>query len=203
MERLLRTARTLGRRACPGKTGRHLPSVWLITDPSRLADPCAVALRLPRGAGVIYRAFGASDAMTTAQSLAAIARRRGLILLIGADEALARAVGADGMHLPERLVGRARALRRRHPCWLITGAAHSSVALRRADRAGLDAALVSVVFASRSASAGEPMGPVRLAGMVRRATTPVIALGGVNNKTAPRLLATGAVGLAAVEGLSA
>jgi thiamine-phosphate pyrophosphorylase len=169
----------------------------------RLGDPVAAARRLPPGAGVIYRAFGAADALATATALKTVARRRGLTLLIGADEALALAVGAHGLHLPERLLGLGRSLRARHPGWVVTGAAHSGLALRRAQRAGCVAALISPVFPSRSPSAGPALGQARLALLARRLAIPVIALGGVNNKTAPGLVRTGAYGLAAVEGLSA
>lgn len=132
-------------------------------------------------------------------ALARIARARGLILLIGLDEALAAQVGADGVHLPERALGQARRIRMRHPRWLITGAAHSLRAARRAKGRGLDAALVSPVFASRSPSAGRPLGVMRFSAIARRAGLPVIALGGVNARTARRLADTGAWGLAAVD----
>ena len=46
------------------------------------------------------------------------------------------------------------------------------------------------------------MGPLRLAALVRAAGGPVYALGGINTKNARRLLASGVVGLAAVDGLS-
>ena len=178
-----------------------MPALWLLTDPYRLPDPVAAASRLPRGSGVIYRTFGRPDAPQVALALRRLTRARGLRLLVGADEALARACRADGIHLPERMIGRARAIRARHPTWLITAAAHSGRALFAARRANVDAALLSVVFASASRSAAPPMGPVRFARLARAAGVPVIALGGVNNETAPRLLATGAAGLAAIEGL--
>jgi thiamine monophosphate synthase len=41
---------------------------------------------------------------------------------------------------------------------------------------------------------------VRFAALVRTAKAPVIALGGVNRTTAPRLIGTGATGLAAIDG---
>lgn len=113
---------------------------------------------------------------------------------------MARAVGADGVHLPERLAHRAMALRRAHPSWIVTSAAHS-LAAARASRA--DAVVLSVAFPSRSASAGPALGPLRLAGRARAAGRPAYALGGVNERTARRLLATGIIGLAAVEGLEA
>lgn len=182
--------------------GKPLPRLWLVTDPARTPDPEALASRLPRGAGIIFRAFGAADATEQGLRLRRIAWRRGLVLLVGADPALARACRADGVHLPERMACQARALKRAQPRWRITAAAHSPAAARAADRAGCEAALVSPVFASNSPSAGRPIGRARLAALVRAASLPVVALGGVNAKTARGLSATGVAGLAMVEGLS-
>jgi thiamine-phosphate pyrophosphorylase len=103
------------------------------------------------------------------------------------------------VHLPERLAHRAGPLKRAQPGWIVTAAAHS---LRAARIPGPDAVVVSAAFRSRSASAGPPLGPVRLALLVRQTGRPAYALGGVNNKTARRLLDAGLVGLAAVEGLT-
>ena len=120
-------------------------------------------------------------------------------LLIGADAALARAVGADGVHLPERLAHRAAALKRAHPGWIVTSAAHS-LAAARASRA--DAVVMSVALPSPSGSAaGRALGPIRLAQRIRAAGRAAYALGGINETTARRLLASGAIGLAAVDGL--
>ena len=44
------------------------------------------------------------------------------------------------------------------------------------------------------------MGVLRLAKVARQGKVALIALGGVNDKTAPRLISTGVYGLAAVEG---
>jgi len=147
----------------------------------------------------VFRAFGAADAEAQAQRLKAIARSRGLKLLVGADAELAARIGADGLHLPERLAHQAPRLRRAG--WIVTCAAHSLMAARRAKAAGADAAVVSAVFPSASPSAGAPIGPVRLAMLTRRAGLPVYALGGLTNKTARRLMDAGLVGLAAVDGL--
>jgi len=197
----MRTARTLSRNASsfkPGVGGRRLPPLILVTDPDRTPDPVALAGRLPRGCGVIFRGFGREGARDTALRLAAVARRRGLVLLIGADAP--RAPGA-GAHLPERMAHRAAALKRARPNVLVTVAAHSRPALVRARRAGADAALLSTVFESRSPLAGRPLGPLRFAALARRAGLPVYALGGVETKNAPRLKGSGAAGLAMVEGL--
>ena len=173
-----------------------------MTDPARVPQPEAVAERLPAGSAIVFRAFGARDAVDRGRRLVAIARRRGLLLLAGADPALARAIGADGVHLPERLAGMAGRVRRRRPGLVVTAAAHDARAIRRAFAAGADAVVVSPVFESRSPSAGRPLGPVRFAALVRTAKGPVYALGGIDAATARRLLGSGAVGVAAVEALA-
>lgn len=191
-----RTARLLPARR---RLRKALPSLLLFTDPQRTPDPVAAALRLPRGAGVVYRSFGAADAEAVARRLKALAAARGLILLIGQDAALARRIGAHGVHLPQRLSHRAGPLKRANPGWIVTAAAHSLAAARIS---ASDAVVISAVFPSNSASAGAPLGPVRLAALARAAGRPVYALGGVNQKTARRLLDAGLVGLAGVEGLA-
>ena len=193
----LRASAKLARRPW-GAAARRLPTLLFMTDPARTPFPEAVAERLPRGSGVVFRAFDGFDAIETGRRLKAVARRRGLLLLAGADPALARAVGADGVHLPERLAHRARALRRAHPGWVVTAAAHSGQAIARAARFGAQAVLVSPVFESLSPSAGPPLTALKFAALARRAKLPVYALGGVDEKTAPRLLGSGAVGIAAV-----
>ena len=192
-----RTARLLPARR---RLRKPLPALLFFTDPQRTPDLAATAERLPRGAAIVYRHFGAADAEAQGRRLLAIARRRGLQLLVGQDTALARRIGADGVHLPERIAHSAPALKRAHPHWLITSAAHSDQA---ALASGADAVVLSVALpsSSPSASSGRAMGPVRLAARVRLAGKPAYALGGVNNKTARRLIDAGLIGLAAVEGL--
>jgi thiamine-phosphate pyrophosphorylase len=196
LERIERAAAALGRHARSGR-----PRLWFLTDPGRTPDPAAAIGRLPRGTGVIFRGFGAPNAGEMARELRRTTRGRGQVLLIAQDWRLAAAVGADGVHLPQRWMGLARRLRRVRRGWLITAAAHDLGAIVAGGRLGLDALFISPVFASRSVSAGQPLGPVRFAALVRRAKVPVIALGGINGVTASRLAASGAAGLAAIDGL--
>ena len=179
---------------------KRLPRRLVFTDPQRTPNLEALARALPRGAALVYRSFGAPEAEAVATRLVALAHARGALVLIGADAALAARVGADGVHLPERLASRARAVRAGRRRWLVTAAAHSPAAVRRAKAAGADAAVVSAVFPSRSSSAGPPLGVLKLAGIVRSADLPVYALGGVNDRTAGCLVRLGVAGLAAVEG---
>ena len=133
------------------------------------------------------------------ERLAAVCADRGLILLVGADAELARELGAQGVHLPERLAQEAGRLKAEEPGWLITAAAHGAGALVAAAEA--DAAILSPVFASSSPSAGAPLGVERFSQMVAAAPVPVYALGGVDMKNAPELLGSGACGIAVVSAL--
>ncbi|MBS0294968.1 MAG: thiamine phosphate synthase [Proteobacteria bacterium] len=191
-------AQALNRRAAPK---RPLPPLLFLTDPQRTPDPVPIAERLPSGAGVVYRGFGAADAPEVAERLAAVARAQGLTLLIGVVESLAEACGAQGLHLPERMIHRVPEIRRDHPDWVITVAAHNAAALRQAAEAGADAALLSTVFHSQSPSAGPALGADAFGRMVAEAGLPVYALGGVDDFNASHLSDSGAVGIAAVEGV--
>lgn len=175
---------------------KALPPLLFFTDPARIADPLAIARRLPRGSAIVLRTFGAQGSAPLARALRRAARERGLTLLIGQDARLAQAVGADGVHLPERLAHRALPIRRARPDWVVTVAAHS---LRASRARGADAVVVSSVFPSRSPSAGRPLGPIRLAALARGTSQPVYALGGVNDASARRLLGAGVIGMAAVD----
>jgi len=195
---LWRAARKLG-------AGRHsrkgLPALLFFTDPVRTPAPDLVLGGMPRGSGIVFRAFGAADAVAQARRLAAIARRRHVTFLVGADAALAVAAHADGLHLPERLAYRSGDNRRLRRRFLLTAAAHSLPAAERARRAGVDAIVLSPVFPSASPSAGRSLGARRFAALVRAVATPCYALGGVNRRTVRALRRSGAIGVAAVGAL--
>lgn len=193
---LRRTAALLRRR---GAVRKDLPRILFLTDPERTPDIAMVAARLPKGAAVVFRAFGATDAEAQARALRELTRRLGLRLLIGADAGLARRVRADGVHLPERLAHQALPLRRARPSWIITVAAHSVRAARRAP--GADAVVLSTAFPSASPSAGRALGPIRLAMALQAGGRPAYALGGISEVTAGRLSDLPLAGLAAVSAL--
>ncbi|MFT3728587.1 MAG: thiamine phosphate synthase [Terricaulis sp.] len=169
-----------------------VPSLYFFTDPARTPDPVAIARRLPRGAAVVYRHFGAEDRVEVADALAAQCRIRGLALLIGADLELARRVGA-GVHWPERLMPS-----RRTNAPLVTVSAHTRTAVTRAADVA-DACVISPVFPTRSAAGRKPLGLFAASQIARAAALPIIALGGVTTQTARRLAGRGFAGLAAVD----
>jgi thiamine-phosphate pyrophosphorylase len=198
---LWQTAQALNRAAAAVSPGvASLPPLLFFTDPVRTPRPWEVAARLPRGAGVVYRGFGRPEMADEARLLRRVTTARGLRLLIGLDADLARAVGADGVHLPERDLGRAAALRSRHPEWTITGALHGEAS--RPAPEDLDAVIVSPVFQAGGSSADrDPLGIAEVTRRVACLPLPVYGLGGITAETAPALADTGLCGLAAVDGV--
>ena len=176
-----------------------LPPLLFFTDPDRTPRPWETAARLPPGSAVIYRAFGAADAVETGRRLReATTNNRGVTLLVGLDADLAQTLVADGVHLPEREAHSAPAIRAAHPSWMITAAWHGGPALIEA----LDALILSPVFPPGGASADKP--PLGIAAFEEKSQSvplPVYALGGIKAANAARLTATGACGLAAIDAI--
>ena len=169
---------------------RTLPCLWLMTD-ERLGDALWPALKaLPRGAGVIFRDYATPPKqrrMRFARVLA-IARRRGLVVLRAGDIAMRGEMGTHNRR------GRGRGIH--------TRSAHNRRELVSARRAGADAVLVSPVFATRSHPGARPLGVVRMGLMLRGATLPVIALGGMDAQRFRRLKGLSLHGWAAIDGLT-
>ncbi len=184
-----------------GQAIPSLPPLLFFTDPDRTPRPWETAARLPIGAGVVFRHFGRADARETALRLREATRGRGGRLLIGLDADLAEAVGADGVHLPERALDQAPELAAARPDWIITGAAHTRATLVTP---GLDALIASPVFPAGGASADRPaLGLTTFSSWVEAARRPVYALGGIDGGNAQGLIGSGACGLAGVSAIQA
>ena len=192
------------RRTLPIRRGRRKP--WparlLVTDASRLSDPRPAIARLGPGDGVLFRHYElpAAARLALARAVARLCRRQGLLLLVAGDARLARAVAADGLHLPEALV------RRRRGGAAATAAAHDAGAVARAARAGCAAVLVSPVFATASHPAAAGLGVPRFAALASAAARRgliVYALGGMGPDRLRRLHGLPALaGFAAIGALS-
>jgi thiamine-phosphate pyrophosphorylase len=170
-----------------------LPRLWLMTD-ERMGEGLWEALaRLPRGSGVIFRHYRTPDRRAMFDRVRAVARRRGLVLLLAGTPREAAGWRADGAH------GHSRHLRASRPL-LRTAPAHDA---RELARARAHAVLVSPVFATRSHPGARSLGPLRFGMLARRTGTPVIALGGMNGSRFGRLARLGAYGWAAIDALIA
>ena len=199
--RLWANAQALARAAAAVRGGApsRVPPLLFFTDPERTPRPWEIAARMPAGSGVVYRSFGATDARDTAERLRAVTAERGISLLIGMDSALAEAVKADGLHLPQRTLSAAYALSGRRPDWILTGTVHSVEGAMTAR--DLDAVVLSPIFpAGGASSASAALGVQALARVA--GNRPVIALGGITADTVADLMGTGAAGVASVSGIA-
>ncbi len=175
-----------------------------MSDEARLADPVAALARLPRGAAVILRHYGAASRAALARRLVRAARRRGIAVLVAGDWRLAVESGAAGLHLPEAALGTPLAIGPavRSKKLFVTVSAHSSNALFLAGKRGISAALLGPVFPTRSHPGRPALGPLRFAALCRISPVPVIALGGIDARSALKIRDSGAAGIAGIGGIA-
>lgn len=169
---------------------RHppIPPLWLMTD-ERMGEGLWRALeRLPRGSGVVLRHYGLATHVRRqlAARVAAVARKRGLTLVIAGGGAGIRGAGIHNARQPARLS-------------LRTASAHNRREAIAAVRSRADAVFVSPIFPTRSHPGAGALGPVRFGLMVRGLRVPIIALGGMNAGRGRRLRALGSSGWAAID----
>jgi thiamine-phosphate pyrophosphorylase len=193
LQRKLCAAERHGQRQRPSL----IPKAWFLTDPARIKDPVATVSALPSGWGVIYRHFGESNRTSIAYKLSDISRRNGLIFLVAADVVLAKTVGADGVHWPNKRLSETN--RNAHAFRLTTSSAHSPVELNRAVAAGIDAALYSTVFTSESPSAQKPIGPARFRQIAKHCPLTLIGLGGITASNAAQIAPHGFASISGIE----
>ena len=162
---------------------KPLPRLWLISDARNDAGLERALARLPRGSGFIYRHYHLPglERLARFRTLKRAARARGHVVILADSALTAREWGADGIY------GSPRSLYPRRCGLLHLATAHDLAELGVAARLGADAALLSPVFPTASHPGGQMLGPVRFRLLARRATIPVIALGGVTAQGARRL----------------
>ena len=152
---------------------KPFPNIWLLSDARNDVVLERALRRLPRGSGFVFRHYHLPDTERRVRFavLARIARARGIRVILSGSAAETRRWGADGSYGGHR------------DATLAT--AHSLRELRRANRA--EAVLLSPVFPTRSHPGAKVLGPLRFRLLAARSPVPVIALGGMNLRSARRL----------------
>ena len=148
------------------------PREWLLTDDRLGAALWPLLERVPIGSGVMLRHDHLADdrRRAMAERIGEVAARRGLVLAVAGDVALARAVGARLVHRP---VGDSGDLPVSLPV-------HDEGEAEAARRRGAALVFVSPVFATRSHPGGATLGTERAAMLARHSGAPAIALGGMS-----------------------
>ena len=121
----------------------------------------------------------------------------GGLVLINNDLALARTVGAHGVHLPTRSLMQ---LRERPDCSWVGASCHSRAELERAAQLGLDYALLGPLAPTASHPGVPGLGWVRFSEWASGLPMPVFALGGLAVADMDSARDAGAHGIAAIRG---
>lgn len=130
-----------------------------------------------------------------ASAAAARCQARGVRVLVNGDAQLARAIGADGIHLP---AAQLMSLNARPAFPLVGASCHSRDELERAARLGIDFAVLGPVAATASHPGESGMGWDAFAEMVAGLLLPVYAIGGMAVGDIAVAQAAGAQGIAAI-----
>jgi thiamine-phosphate pyrophosphorylase len=182
------------------------PPLLLITDRRQallpLTDVVAAALAAGcRWVSMREKDLSEFDQIALAGTLLKIARRHGACLTLHGDAALAKACGADGVHLPagsdpnpiRTMLG---------PAKLIGVSLHTVTEAEAIDSNVVDYAIAGPTFETPSKPGyGPEIGRKGVAQIARAAPVPVLAIGGLNATRAAEVLAAGPVGIAVMGGV--
>ena len=170
------------RQTRPEPRRRALPELWLLSDERNDVALERALRRLPRGSGFIYRHYHLAPEARIARwfALLRVARACGHLAILADSTLTAREWGADGAYAAPRALYPTRRV-------VTLATAHSLRELAEANRARADAVLLSPAFATRSHPGAGALGPHRFRLLALRAAMSVIALGGLNSRTARRL----------------
>ena len=186
----------------------RLPSPLLpILDPAATAAPLLDvlgALAAGGAAWVEYRDKAAGDrlACERAARLVREARRLGIALLVNDRVDVALAAGADGVHLGQEDLPAAAARRLLGDEAIIGISVDTAEEARAAAGLPVDYVAIGPVFATATKpDAGPVVGVAGVAAAAAAIDKPIVAVGGIDARTAPEVIAAGAECVAVVAAL--
>ena len=139
--------------------------------------------------------LGAEARERFARAATRLAQAHGARVLVNGDLALARLVGADGVHLP---CAQLMQLAERPDLPLVAASCHNPPELARAAALELDFAVLGPVKESLSHPGVAGLGWQRCAQLLENVSLPVFALGGLQRNDLEAAQRTGAHGIAAI-----
>jgi thiamine-phosphate pyrophosphorylase len=182
------------------------PPLLLVTDRRQARLPLADVVRAALAAGCRWvslreKDLSDDDQIALALTLLPIARRYGARLTLHGDAALAKACGADGVHLPAGS-NAAAARATLGPEKLIGVSLHTVTEAETIDPTIIDYAVAGPAFETPSKPGyGPEIGRKGLSEIARAAPVPILAIGGLNVTRAAEVLAAGPAGIAVMGGV--
>lgn len=183
------------------RPGARVPELLLITDPHHPGGPVEAMTRAlseaPPGRVAVQvraRGFPDRDVLEWAQALREATNRAEALLLINARIDIARAVDADGVHLPEHGLTVTQARRVLGTGAIVGASRHSARGLTDVAQQGADYATLSPI-----GNVPHKAAPLGVEGFLREAAScelPVLALGGIAPEDVAPLVRAGAHGIA-------
>jgi thiamine-phosphate pyrophosphorylase len=185
----------------------NMPSLIFITDQKAQPYPEQIIDKLPKGAMVILRDYDHKNREELAEALAYICKQKGIKFFVAGDLLLTLKLKADGIHLPQFMIGELAMIKREHPDIIVSVSCHDIKAVNLAEQNGADLILAAPVFATKShmntfKDTNLTLGIEGLKQICAGCKIPVYALGGINAETATDLKHTGVTGIAAIRGFS-
>jgi len=182
------------------------PPLLVITDRKQAATPLVRIVTAVLNAGCRWISVREKDLAAAEQAaltgeLLAIARDFGAVLTLHGNAALARASGADGVHLSEGSdPSAARAAL--GSAALVGISVHGIEQLPALDPATVDYAIAGPVYASPSKPGhGPALGSEGLRALVGQARIPVIGIAGIEPGNVADVMAAGTAGIAVMGGV--
>ena len=160
----------------------------------RLAAALAGGLRLIQ---IRDKQLPQAQRQAFAEAVIRLAHEHGALVVVNDDEALASAVGADGVHLS---AARLAACTARPPFAWVGASCHDSAEITRAGELGFDYALLGPVLPTPTHPESSGLGWAEFARRTAGNTLPVFALGGMQAELLETAQAHGAHGIALMRG---
>ncbi len=204
-DKFLRIIKKLGAKDKPSFKSplvKKLPKMFFFTDRKRVKNIFAVVENLPKNSAIIIREYDLDEPqrLDFAQEIMAIAKKKSLKVLVGKNWQLAVKIKADGVHFsdwePMKQLPKHR--NNQPKDFLVSYSCHSEKAVRKAQKYGCDLIFYSPIFATKSHLGQRPIGSLKLRNLASKTTTPIYALGGVNEKNIQTLINSHIAGIGGI-----
>lgn len=177
------------------------PPLLLVTDRRQARRPLGEVIGAALNAGcrwvsVREKDLAEDEQIALVRMLLPIARRNGARLTLHGDPALAKAAGADGVHVSAH--GDAAVSRKLlGPDKLVGVSIHTATEAAAVDPAVADYAIAGPAYETASKPGyGPEIGRKGLADLAKSSRVPLVAIGGLNATRAAEVLAVGVAGIA-------